>query len=44
MEILNQLIIAKELDYISEEHYIAIRSEIEKISNKLNALKKSIKD
>ncbi|NNC69470.1 MAG: four helix bundle protein [Flavobacteriaceae bacterium] len=42
MEILNQLIIAKELDYISEERYLAIRSELEKISNKLNALKKSI--
>ena len=42
MEILNQLIIAKELDYISEERYLATRGEIEKISNKLNALKKSI--
>tara|TARA_R110002073_G_scaffold40547_1_gene114829 strand:+ start:35807 stop:36157 length:351 start_codon:yes stop_codon:yes gene_type:complete len=44
MEILNQLIIAQELDYISEESYLATRSELEKISNKLNALKKSIKD
>ena len=40
MEILTQLIIAKELDYISEESYLAIRKEIEKVSNKLNALKK----
>ena len=44
METLNQLIVAKELDYISEESYLAIRKEIEKVSNKLNALKKSITD
>lgn len=44
MEILNQLIVAKELDYISQESYLAIRKEIEKVSNKLNALKKSIRD
>ena len=42
MEVLNQLIIAKELDYISEENYLSLRSKIEKISNMLNSLKKSI--
>ncbi len=41
MEVLNQIIIAKELDFISENNYKNIRAEIEKISNKLNALRKS---
>lgn len=39
MEILNQIIIAKELDFINEDNYQIIRKEIEKISNKLNALR-----
>jgi len=41
MEVLNQIIIAKTLNYISEENYINIRSEIEKISRQLNAYKNS---
>jgi len=41
MEVLNQVIIAKELKFIKEEDYQAIRPEIEKIANKLNALRKS---
>ncbi len=41
MEVLNQIIIAKELSFISEDDYQNIRTEIEKISNKLNALRKS---
>ncbi|PIA77717.1 four helix bundle protein [Gaetbulibacter sp. 4G1] len=41
MEVLNQIIIAKELSFISEDDYQNIRIEIEKISNKLNALRKS---
>lgn len=41
MEVLNQLIIAKELNFIDENEYLSIRTEIEKISNKLNALRKS---
>ena len=41
MEVLNQLIISKELNYISESDYQNLRVQIEKISNKLNALRKS---
>lgn len=39
MEVLNQIIIAKELNFINEDNYQIIRTEIEKISNKLNALR-----
>lgn len=41
MEVLNQIIISKELGFLPEENYLNIRSQIEKIANKLNALKKS---
>ena len=41
VEVLNQVIITKELNFISETDYQNIRTEIEKISNKLNALRKS---
>ena len=41
MEVLNQLIIAKELEFITEENYLEIRTQIYKISNMLNALRKS---
>lgn len=41
MEVLNQIIIAKELNFIEESEYETLRSEIEKVSNKLNALSKS---
>lgn len=41
MEVLNQLIIAKELKFISEEDYIKTRKQIYKISNMLNALRKA---
>ncbi|WP_067150731.1 four helix bundle protein [Pseudotamlana agarivorans] len=40
MEVLNQIIIANELDFINETDYQSVRNDIEKISNKLNALKK----
>ena len=39
MEILCQLIISKELDYIDENQLIKQREKIEEISNKLNALR-----
>lgn len=39
MEVLNQIIIAKELNFLSKDNYQIIRAEIEKISNKLNALR-----
>jgi len=41
MEVLNQLIISKELNYISQEDYLQLRLQLEKITNMLNALKKS---
>ena len=41
MEVLNQIIIVKELKYISEENYLEIRKKISKITNMLNALRKS---
>ncbi len=42
MEVLNQLILAFELDFISEEDYHKSRNQIESISNKLNSLRKHI--
>lgn len=39
MEVLNQLIISKELTYIKEKDYIFVREKIEKITNMLNALR-----
>lgn len=41
MEILNQLIISKELKFINEKSYLETREQIYKISNMLNALRKS---
>ena len=41
MEVLNQLLISKELNFINEEDYLDIRKQIYKISNMLNALRKS---
>jgi four helix bundle protein len=41
MEVLNQIIIANELKFIKDEDYAALRKLIEKISNKLNSLRKS---
>ena len=41
MEVLNQIIIAKDLEYISEENYSEIRKNISKITNMLNSLRKS---
>lgn len=42
MEVLiNQVIISKTLDYISDDNYIKIRDNIEKVSRQLNAYKNS---
>ena len=41
MEVLNQIIISKELEFISEDKYNNIREQIYKISNMLNALKRA---
>lgn len=39
LELLNQSIIAKELEFLSEENYKNIRFEIESITNKINVLR-----
>lgn len=39
IELLNQLIISKELDYITEEKYLILRKDIESITNKINSLR-----
>ena len=41
MEVLNQVIISKELNFINDENYKTLRESIEKIANKLNALRNS---
>ena len=41
IEVLNQLIISKELSYLNNIDYISLRERIEKITNMLNALRKS---
>jgi four helix bundle protein len=41
MEVLNQVIISKELNFINENDYSTIRDSIQKIANKLNALRNS---
>ena len=40
VEVLNQLIISFELEYISEDDYLKLRETLESITNKLNALRK----
>ena len=39
MEVLNQVIISYELNYMNLEKYENIRLQIEKVGNKLNGLK-----
>ena len=41
MEVLNHLIVSKELGFVSEEKYSELRNSIYKISNMLNALRKA---
>ena len=41
MEVLSQVIVSHDLDYISTPELTALRSQIEKVSFKLNALRKS---
>ena len=41
MEVLNQLIISKELEFINEEDFLESRKQLSKITNKLNSLRKS---
>jgi len=39
IELLNQSIISKELQFISNENYLDLRKDIESITNKINALR-----
>jgi len=39
VEVLNQLIIAHELEFISDKNYSSLRQKLESITNKLNALR-----
>jgi len=41
MELLNQVIISHDLNYLNEPEELAYHSQIEKIANKINALRKS---
>lgn len=41
MEVLNQIIIANELEYISTSDCEKLREQIEKVANKLNALRRA---
>ena len=40
MEVLNQLIISVDLEYLDKKYYTEIREKVEKIANMLNALRK----
>ncbi len=42
IELVNQLIIANDLDFISTEQYRQIRTDIELITNQINALRNSL--
>jgi four helix bundle protein len=42
MEVLNQLILSYELDYINETNYLNYRNQINSITNKLNSLRNYI--
>jgi four helix bundle protein len=42
MEVLNQAILANDLDYLNDESLSALRFQIDKIANKLNSLSKSL--
>lgn len=39
VEVLNQLILSYELNFLSEENYIILRQQLESITNKLNSLR-----
>ena len=41
MEVLNQLIISKELEFITENDYLKLREQLSKITNTLNSLRKA---
>jgi four helix bundle protein len=39
VEVLNQLILSFELDFIKEKDYLKLRQDIESVTNKLNGLR-----
>jgi four helix bundle protein len=39
VEVLNQLILSFELDFIEEKDYLKLRQDIESVTNKLNGLR-----
>lgn len=39
MELLNQLILSYELNFVSRQDYEMLRRQVEKVTNKLNALR-----
>jgi four helix bundle protein len=41
VELLNQLILSKDIEFIHDEKYLELRKQIELISNQLNSLRKS---
>lgn len=41
MEVINQIIISKELSFISGDEYILVREKLEKVTNMLNSLRKA---
>ncbi|WP_417800322.1 hypothetical protein [Tenacibaculum sp.] len=41
IEILSQLIVSRDLNFLNEEDYLKLRNTIYKISNMLNSLRKS---
>jgi four helix bundle protein len=41
IELLNQFIICNDLGFISDDELVFIRNEIEKVSNKINALRRT---
>jgi four helix bundle protein len=42
IEVLSQLLISYELGYVSKPKLVEVRQEIEKVTNKLNALRNSL--
>ncbi|WP_262711360.1 four helix bundle protein [Gelidibacter sediminis] len=44
IEVLNFLIITRDLELITEEEYVKIRENVERITNQLNALNNKLKE
>lgn len=44
IEVLNFLIIIQKLNFISEEHYLILRNQIQELTNKINSFYKILKE